>query len=83
MTAASPLDWAFAYAAHGIAVFPANAAKEPLTPNGFKDATTEPEIIKGWWQRWPFADPAWALPPTVLVSDLDEKATGFSSRAGN
>jgi hypothetical protein len=69
----SPLAWALAYAGYGIEVFPCTADKRPLTPNGFKDAATSPEIIRACWTRWPFADPAWALPPAVVVVDLDEK----------
>lgn len=30
--------------------------KTPLTEHGCKDATTSPEIIKGWWMRWPAAN---------------------------
>jgi Bifunctional DNA primase/polymerase, N-terminal len=70
---ATPLAWALAYAAHGLDIFPCTATKHPLTPNGFKDATTDPEIIRAWWARWRFAEPAWALPPGVVVADLDEK----------
>ena len=29
--------------------------KRPLTPNGFKDATTDPVQIETWWRRWPDA----------------------------
>src|SRR5664280_1183066 len=31
-------------------------AKHALTPNAENDATTDPEIIAGWWQRWPWAN---------------------------
>ena len=33
-----------------------DAAKHPYTKNGLKDATTNPEIINGWWRRWPDAN---------------------------
>ena len=69
----SPLAYTLAYASEGLDVFPCAADKRPLTPNGFKDATTNPEIIRACWARWPFADPAWALPPDIVVADLDEK----------
>ncbi len=41
---------AIAFATAGIPVFPCRAgAKEPVTKNGFKDATTNLEQINKWW----------------------------------
>ena len=41
---------ALAYARHGWPVFPCRPGrKEPATPHGFKDATTDPGRITGWW----------------------------------
>lgn len=34
----------------------ARAAKHPRTPGGFHDATTHPERIVTWWDRWPAAN---------------------------
>jgi Bifunctional DNA primase/polymerase, N-terminal len=34
-------------------VFPTNADKTPKTGNGFKGATTEETIIRGWFRQWP------------------------------
>jgi hypothetical protein len=65
--------WALAYAAYGFPIFPVSADKTPLVEHGFKDASTDSGVIKGWWRRYPFPDPAWALPPNVVVADLDEK----------
>jgi hypothetical protein len=73
MSPAAPVDWALAYARHSLAVFPVKADKTPLTPNGFKDASTDPAVIEDWWWRWPHADPAWALPATVVVINIDIK----------
>jgi hypothetical protein len=70
---AAPIDWALAYSRYNLDVFPVRADKTPLTANGCKDATTDPEIIKAWWRRWPCADPAWALRGTVVVVDIDIK----------
>lgn len=43
---------ALRYAADGIPVFPCRVnGKEPATEHGYKDATTNPEIINGWWSK--------------------------------
>lgn len=48
---------ALRYAAAGIAVFPLiEKDKKPLTANGFKDATTDPEKIEEWWSVHPNAN---------------------------
>jgi hypothetical protein len=36
-------------------VFPCAKTKAPLTPNGFKDASTDPDTIWKWWTRTPDA----------------------------
>lgn len=43
------------YACRGIPVFPVRADKTPLTPRGFKDATTDEETIRRWWRKHPDA----------------------------
>jgi len=71
---AAPIDWALGYAAHGLAVFPMKADRTPLTEHGYQDASTDPGVIAAWWRRYPFADPAWALPEHVVTVDLDRKS---------
>ena len=44
-------------------------AKSPLTPNGFKDATTNPALIKLWFGR---------LHPGALIGMPTGKVTGFA-----
>ena len=62
------LDAALSLASRGIPVFPCKpCAKEPLTAHGFKDATTDFEKIKRWWERTPDANLAI---PTGAVSGL-------------
>lgn len=45
------------YAKKGYSVFPLQQkGKKPLTSNGFKDASTNPEQIRRWWEQWPNAN---------------------------
>jgi hypothetical protein len=68
-----PVVWALAYAASGLEVFPCAADKRPLTPHGCLDATRDPDIIKARGRRWPFADPALAVPAHMVIVDLDRR----------
>jgi hypothetical protein len=68
---AKPVFWALAYARASMPVFPCGADKRPLVEHGFKDASTNPEIIKAWWTKWPHADIGWAAPGEIVVADLD------------
>ena len=73
------LDAAFDYARLGWRVFPASG-KKPLTDHGFKDASCDSEIIRGWWRRWPGANVAIATGapgPTVLDVDNLTAAAGL------
>jgi hypothetical protein len=51
------LQAALELARHGVPVFPCRADKVPLVKlgPGFKDATTNPDLIKEWWSKWPDA----------------------------
>ena len=64
---------AAAYGRNGWAVFPIRAgAKEPLTPNGFKDATADAAQITRWWQETPDANVAVVPAQTGhVVIDID------------
>lgn len=45
------------YAAHGWPVFPLmKLRKYPITPRGFKDASTDPDQILDWWKANPAAN---------------------------
>lgn len=55
------LDAALAYAAGGMHVHPIRArSKEPASPHGFKDATTDPAQIRAWFERSPDLNVAFA-----------------------
>lgn len=48
---------ALALAARGWHVFPVKPrAKQPLTSNGYLQATTDPDQLRAWWRQWPDAN---------------------------
>ena len=51
-------------------------AKAPLTRNGLKDATTDPEQIGQWWTRWPAAMIGGLVPDGLVVLDIDPRNGG-------
>jgi bifunctional DNA primase/polymerase-like protein len=42
-------------AQRAVPVFPCKPDKRPYTASGFKDASTDADVIKQWWQQWPDA----------------------------
>lgn len=77
------LNAALIYAAHGIPVFPCDPtpgdrAKRPLTPHGFKDASTDEARISAFWNRRPDAliGVPTGPPSGVFVVDVDYRADG-------
>ena len=78
--ALSPLGLAaLGYALEDKPVFPCEpGGKRPLgrlVPNGLKNATTDPDIIKKWWTEEPTANIAipTGLPTTFIALDVDIK----------
>jgi hypothetical protein len=58
---------------HGVPVFPCSADKVPylrLGP-GFGGATTDPDLIKEWWTRWPDALVSVRTGIKFVVLDID------------
>jgi hypothetical protein len=81
-------DAALRYANLGIPVFPCvPGGKQPLTPNGFHDATSSASTVHAWWQRNPGANigmPTGAVTGVVVVDvDVhgDESGYGAFERA--
>ena len=58
------------YAADDWPVFPVGSNKRPLTPHGFKDATTDERVIRKWWKRWPTAGIATPTGDGIFVLDV-------------
>lgn len=74
---------ALAYAAAGWPVFPCKPdQKAPDTAHGFKDATTDPAVIREWWSanRWRNVAIATGAPgPDVLDVDVKPDGSGFAA----
>jgi hypothetical protein len=69
-----PVMWAAALklAHKGLPVFPCREdTKAPLTPNGFKDATTAGDLVHRWWSRWPTALVGVPTGERFVVLDVD------------
>jgi hypothetical protein len=66
------LDAALYYASLGWPVFPLRPRdKRPATRNGFKDATTDADRIRAWWQRHPDANIGLPTGHAFDVIDVD------------
>jgi hypothetical protein len=71
---ATSLAQALIYATReNMRVFPVRADKTPLTPRGFKDASTGPDAIIAMWELYPGADIGYALDADIVVVDVDHK----------
>ncbi len=65
-------DWALAYAALGLPVFPCiEGSKSPMLSNGHNGATLDSEQIEQWWTNRPFANIGVAIPEDMIVVDID------------
>jgi hypothetical protein len=95
---AEPREAALWYAKHGIPVFPLywpvaggcscgnpkceDIGKHPLTPHGFKDATTDVAQVEAWWERWPKANIGMPTGSATkrIVGDTDPRNGGPEDR---
>lgn len=77
------LKQALAYAARGWLVFPCKPGeKTPDTAHGFKDATTDPAVIRAWWlanRARNVAIATGAPGPDVLDVDVKPDGSGFAA----
>jgi hypothetical protein len=90
------LDAALEYARAGWAVFPVHSprsggcschqpctkiGKHPRTKRGLNDATTDPAVIRRWWERWPDANVAirTGAVSKLAVLDVDPRHGGVDS----
>ena len=53
--------------------------KHPLTEHGVKDATTDLDVIREWWKRWPNANVAVEPGNDEFVVDVDPRNGGNGS----
>ena len=66
----------------GLPVLPCEpGGKRPLTDHGKDDATTDAEVIRSWWARWPHANVAVRPVPGTVVLDVDTRNGGDRSLA--
>lgn len=71
------LDAALIYAESRWEVFPCSPTnKQPLTTNGFYDATTDPAQLRAWWDKHPDALIGCRVPPHAVVLDIDPRHGG-------
>jgi hypothetical protein len=73
---------ALAYAEQGYDVLPLDG-KEPRTRHGHKGAKKERAAIRQWWTRNPDANIGIAIPPGVVVLDVDPRNGGSRDALGS
>lgn len=74
------LNIALAHAARGLYVFPVARDKSTLTAHGFQDASIDPEQIRAWSVKFPFANPGFAPGAShIAVLDIDYGLTDMAS----
>lgn len=78
------IDAALEYARAGFQVFPVRQSKAPYIEGGLKNASSDPEQIRAWWTKWPYANIGIATGNAshgLVVIDLDvDKEKGVDGR---
>lgn len=68
------LGEALLYAKRRVPIFPCvPLGKQPLTPQGFKNASCNQEQVRKWWTKWPDANigmPTGLVGPTFQTADI-------------
>ncbi len=82
---------ALAYAAHGWPVHPLygperrvpHPGKQPVLTRWQDQAATDPDVIRGWWERWPDSNVGLVTGPRsgLAVLDVDPRSGGTDSLA--
>ncbi|MEV1130522.1 bifunctional DNA primase/polymerase [Agromyces sp. NPDC049794] len=80
----SPRDAALTFARAGTPIFPcAVEGKRPLTRSGFHDASSDLDLVRAWWSRWPNANIGMPTGSTsgidVVDIDVAGEESGFSA----
>jgi hypothetical protein len=66
-------------AAFGCRIVPLDAGTKKPHIKGWKtQATTDPETLQRWWQRWPDANVGHVIPRKRLVIDIDPRHGGLT-----
>jgi hypothetical protein len=72
-------DCACEYAERGLFVLPANG-KVPRISGGFHSASKDPDMVRGWWKRWPEANIGIACDASdLVVLDVDPRSNGWAT----
>jgi hypothetical protein len=71
------LHAALSYAQNGYAVHPLKpGGKAPLLPHGLKEASTDLDQVRAWWEKWPDANIGIVPPEGIVVVDVDPRNGG-------
>jgi hypothetical protein len=74
------LSAALAYASRNVSVLPCRErSREPLSTHGVHSATTDTELIREWWRRYPHANVGIAVKAEWLVVDIDPRNGGWAT----
>jgi hypothetical protein len=70
-------DHALQYASYGFAVFPVSPVdKAPLNTHGMLEGTTDLDVVRAWWTKYPDALIGARIPADMVVLDIDPRHGG-------